>query len=95
MTYGEHALACELEPYYVKRKGMPCARPKATLMLTTGGFRGRRFARVELSAKVLDTPVKLRRTLLHEMCHLAAWLLPPHVVCPAGPPHVRFMPVWP
>ncbi|KAI9216607.1 SprT-like family-domain-containing protein, partial [Blastocladiella britannica] len=40
-------------------------------------------ARIELSAKVLDTPAKLERTLLHEMCHVAAWLLdhtsrPPH-----------------
>lgn len=40
-------------------------------------------ARVELSTKVLDNYDKLRRTLAHEMCHVAAWLLdhvdkPPH-----------------
>ena len=46
---------------------------------------GRRSARVELSAKVLDTPAKLRRTLLHELCHVATWLLPPHEACPAIP----------
>ena len=35
---------------------------------------------MELSAKVVDAPAKLRATLLHELCHVAAWLLPPHVV---------------
>ena len=41
------------------------------------------YARIELSTKVLDTAEKLEATLLHEMCHAAAWLLdrcakPPH-----------------
>lgn len=40
-------------------------------------------ARIELSVKVLDTEAKLRRTLVHEMCHAAAWLVD-HV---AKPPH--------
>ena len=31
-------------------------------------------ARIELSTKVLDT-AELEATLLHEMCHAAAWLL--------------------
>ncbi|KAK9815879.1 hypothetical protein WJX72_011199 [[Myrmecia] bisecta] len=40
-------------------------------------------ARVELSIKVLDSSDKLERTLCHELCHVAAWLLdhsakPPH-----------------
>lgn len=40
-------------------------------------------ARIELSIKVLDEDEKLRSTLIHEMCHAAAWLLdkvdrPPH-----------------
>lgn len=35
---------------------------------------------MELSAKVVDAPAKLRATLLHELCHVAGWLLPPHVV---------------
>lgn len=40
-------------------------------------------ARIELSTKVLDTAVKLERTLIHEMCHCATWLID-HV---ARPPH--------
>ena len=40
-------------------------------------------ARVELSAKVLDDADRLERTLAHELCHVAAWLLD-HV---AKPPH--------
>jgi len=40
-------------------------------------------ARIALSVKVLDTPLKLAQTLLHEMCHAAQWLVdhtqrPPH-----------------
>ncbi|KAK9837501.1 hypothetical protein WJX81_007148 [Elliptochloris bilobata] len=48
-------------------------------------------ARVELSAKVVDAPAKLRATLLHELCHVAAWLLPPHV---AKPPHGPAFKFW-
>ena len=40
-------------------------------------------ARIELSVKVLDSECKLQRTLVHEMCHAAAWLVD-HV---AKPPH--------
>jgi len=40
-------------------------------------------ARIELSTKVLDTAEKLERTLIHEMCHCATWLLD-HI---ARPPH--------
>ncbi|KAH0479285.1 MAG: hypothetical protein KVP17_000392 [Porospora cf. gigantea B] len=59
-------------------------------LLTTAGrarFRskadGTRSATIELSVKVLDNREKLRKTLLHEMCHVAQWLLdgemrPPH-----------------
>eukprot|EP00753_Platysulcus_tardus_P010597 PLAT2883.1.p1 GENE.PLAT2883.1~~PLAT2883.1.p1 ORF type:complete len:390 (-),score=144.30 PLAT2883.1:71-1240(-) len=44
---------------------------------------GRYEAWVELATKVLDDSHKLRKTLLHELCHVAAWLLdhtrkPPH-----------------
>ncbi|KAJ3299594.1 3-phosphoinositide dependent protein kinase-1 [Borealophlyctis nickersoniae] len=40
-------------------------------------------ARIELSTKVVDNEDKLRNTLIHEMCHAAAWLInkvnkPPH-----------------
>lgn len=40
-------------------------------------------ARIELSTKVLDTAEKLERTLIHEMCHCATWLID-HI---ARPPH--------
>lgn len=47
-------------------------------------------ARIELSCKVLDTPEKLERTLVHEMCHCAAWLVD-HV---AKPPHGSVFKTW-
>ena len=31
--------------------------------------------RIELSPKVLDCEARLRCTLAHEMCHVAAWVL--------------------
>ena len=42
-----------------------------------------RVARVELAEKVVDCEARLRETLLHELCHVAAWCLdgvarPPH-----------------
>ena len=42
-----------------------------------------RSAAIELSSKVLDSEERLRKTLAHEMCHAAQWLLegvqqPPH-----------------
>lgn len=42
------------------------------------------MAHVELGSKVIDCPERLRATLLHELCHVAAWVLPPHA---AKPPH--------
>jgi predicted SprT family Zn-dependent metalloprotease len=47
-------------------------------------------ARIELSSKVLDTPEKLERTMVHEMCHCAAWLVD-HV---AKPPHGAVFKSW-
>ena len=47
-------------------------------------------ARIELSCKVLDTAEKLERTLVHEMCHCAAWLVD-HV---AKPPHGPVFKAW-
>jgi len=43
----------------------------------------KRTAHIELSCKVVDNEYRLRSTLLHEMCHAAAWLVdgihnPPH-----------------
>lgn len=42
-----------------------------------------RISRIELSVKVVDSAEKLAATLLHEMCHAAAWVIdgvskPPH-----------------
>jgi predicted SprT family Zn-dependent metalloprotease len=34
-----------------------------------------RSATIELSSKVLDSEARLRATLLHEMCHAAAWIV--------------------
>ncbi|KAJ6652486.1 hypothetical protein lerEdw1_011456 [Lerista edwardsae] len=36
---------------------------------------GQRFARIVLSEKVCDSADRLRDTLIHELCHAAAWLL--------------------
>jgi predicted SprT family Zn-dependent metalloprotease len=46
----------------------------------------RRTALIELSTKVLDRDERLRSTLLHELCHAAAWIVdgvskPPHGAC--------------
>lgn len=45
-----------------------------------------RVATIELATKVIDSEEKLRSTLLHELCHAAAWLVdgahkPPHGKC--------------
>lgn len=34
-----------------------------------------RSARIALSKKILDTPDRLRDTLVHELCHAASWLI--------------------
>ena len=47
-------------------------------------------ARIELSCKVVDTADKLERTLVHEMCHCAAWIID-HV---AKPPHGAVFKKW-
>jgi predicted SprT family Zn-dependent metalloprotease len=55
----------------------------AGLTFTKTAASGARCARVALSVKVLDSPARLASTLLHELCHAAAWLIdgvnrPPH-----------------
>lgn len=47
-------------------------------------------ARIELASKVLDTVDRLERTLIHEMCHCASWLID-HV---AKPPHGQVFKKW-
>ncbi len=39
----------------------------------------RYLASVQLATKVIDSEAKLRATLLHELCHVATWVLAPHV----------------
>ncbi|VEN63452.1 unnamed protein product [Callosobruchus maculatus] len=34
-----------------------------------------RLVRIELASKVLDSPDRLRDTLVHELCHAAAWII--------------------
>ena len=38
----------------------------------------KRTARILLSTKVLDSPDRLRDTLIHEMCHAASWIVSGH-----------------
>jgi hypothetical protein len=56
-----------------------------TAGLTYTAVRGGKeyLARIVLSIRVIDTPLKLAQTLLHELCHAAAWVVdhsnrPPH-----------------
>ncbi|GKY97395.1 hypothetical protein MPSEU_000698000 [Mayamaea pseudoterrestris] len=42
-------------------------------------------ADIELSAKILDHENRLRSTLLHEMCHAAAWIVDKNAKPPHGP----------
>ncbi len=51
---------------------------------------GGRKARVELSSKVCDTRNRTAATLLHELCHVAAWL----VDGVHKPPHGRVFKMW-
>ena len=51
-----------------------------------GGCTTERSASIELSTKIIDEEHRLRSTVLHEMCHAAAWLVdgvskPPHGSC--------------
>ncbi|XP_030304925.1 acidic repeat-containing protein [Calypte anna] len=41
----------------------------------TKGPEANRYARIELSEKVCDSAVRLRDTLVHEVCHAATWLI--------------------
>ena len=61
--------------------GGACRQKRSKILLK--GATSTRLARIELSTKVLDRAERLRATLAHEMCHVAAWLVdgvsrPPH-----------------
>lgn len=49
-----------------------------------------RTATIELSSKILDTEVRLQSTLVHEMCHAAAWI----VDSSTKPPHGKIFQKW-
>ncbi|GBG30607.1 HMG box-containing protein C19G7.04 [Hondaea fermentalgiana] len=51
---------------------------------------GERRARIVLSTKVLTTGKRLNTTLLHELCHVAAWI----VDSSQRPPHGRVFAKW-
>ena len=62
----------------------PAPNSRAENFLISRDFAVSRYtARVELSSKVVDCVDRLRRTLAHELCHVAAWLVD-HV---SKPPH--------
>uniref|UniRef100_A0A7S3ENU7 SprT-like domain-containing protein n=2 Tax=Rhodosorus marinus TaxID=101924 RepID=A0A7S3ENU7_9RHOD len=48
-----------------------------------------RYAGIVLSTKVLDSPLKLYRTLAHEMCHAAQWVIDGKPKPPHGRPRTR------
>lgn len=53
-----------------------------SLRVKTGGTTTH-ITSIDLAIKVTDTEEKLRHTLAHELCHIAAWVLsgelkPPH-----------------
>lgn len=45
---------------------------------------------IELATKVTDTVEKLRNTLAHELCHIAAWVLSGEI----KPPHGNAFKLW-
>ncbi|GAA5979850.1 hypothetical protein JCM11641_002717 [Rhodosporidiobolus odoratus] len=50
----------------------------------------RHLASIELATKVTDTEEKLKHTLSHELCHLAAWAIEGEM----KPPHGRAFKLW-
>ncbi|KAF4705420.1 hypothetical protein FOZ62_003829, partial [Perkinsus olseni] len=56
-------------------------------MLTTAGVTvfKKGICRIELSTKVLDRPLRVCKTLLHEMCHAAQFILSGELRPPHGP----------
>jgi predicted SprT family Zn-dependent metalloprotease len=50
---------------------------------------GEYISRIELAVKVVDNEKKLRETLLHELCHAAAWIVD-HVKKPPHGSHFKY-----
>ena len=43
--------------------------------IRSGTKERQRFATIRLASKVIDSPDRLRDTLIHEMCHAATWVI--------------------
>ena len=77
---GSAAMALQWNPKLLKSAGR-CALIREPRMLQL--LPPKRKARIELSAKILDSHERVAQTLAHEMCHAAQWLIdgetkPPH-----------------
>ena len=86
---------CTVEWSKTLRSTAGLTRLKAIKVLPSSGIGGtgqrtmsatsRHEAVIELSLKVLDCEERLRNTLVHEMCHAAAWLVDGNRQPPHGP----------
>ncbi|KAF8710631.1 SprT-like protein, partial [Rhizoctonia solani] len=56
----------------------------------TDGRVTRHDTRIELSTKVVDCEERIKNTLSHEMCHLAAWIFDSEMKPPHGPAFKRW-----
>lgn len=68
----------------------PCYRSIKHHSPSKGTLRISHEASIELATKVTDTAEKLKHTLAHELCHLAAW----YIESEMKPPHGRGFKLW-
>jgi predicted SprT family Zn-dependent metalloprotease len=86
----DNKLPCDLEISWNKRLATTAGLTHYERKQGASGNSMLYLARIELSCKVIDTEARLERTLVHEMCHCAAWLID-HV---AKPPHGAAFKKW-
>lgn len=82
--FDRHAFGGQLQPDTTVVWSNRLLRTAGLTRLRSQG--SKRVAVVELATKVLDNETRLQQTLLHELCHAAAWLVdgiskPPHGSC--------------
>ena len=58
-----------------KRSGWRCYENLLFSRRISASNEYERYSIIELSSKVLDSPDRLRDTMVHEMCHAAAWII--------------------
>ena len=63
------SMECKWNMRLTKTAGLCCSKIERKNDVET------RTARIELSSKVVDSPDRLRDTLVHEMAHAAAWVI--------------------